>query len=116
MNLLKETKEDIAASGHKPTDIVFIGSAESGHCCTWEEFEVLADNDYNCGCGAQEVATDLVIVFKDGTNMWREEYDGSEGWSYSAPIKIPEKTYTIKSLFVTPEQVGWETLGEINKE
>jgi len=37
-NLLEETKEAIKGSGHKVKDILFIGSEETGHNCTWKEF------------------------------------------------------------------------------
>lgn len=45
-NLLEETLEAITESGHLPADIVFIGSLETGHRCTWPEFEVLANIEY----------------------------------------------------------------------
>lgn len=38
MNLLEETTLEIKLSGHKPEDIVFIGSEVSDHSCSWEEF------------------------------------------------------------------------------
>jgi hypothetical protein len=98
-NLLKETKEAIASSGHTPTDIVFIGSEASGHCCTWEQFRHLADREYSDGYGAAEVATDLIIVFSDGQKMWRGEYDGSEWWEFSTPFKQPDKSLPISNLF-----------------
>lgn len=43
INLLAETREAIADSGHTPEDIVFIGSLDSGHRCTWDEFIKLTD-------------------------------------------------------------------------
>lgn len=114
MNLLKETKEDIASSGHTPDDVVFIGSRASGHQCTWAEFEKLANREYDSGFGAQEVASDLEVVFSDGSTMWRHEYDGSECWHFSKPFVAPEKTLPIRCLFVVPPRVGWETLGDID--
>jgi len=116
MNLLKETIEDIKQSGHKPDDIVFIGSERSGYSCTWDEFTKLADRDYDSGFGAQKVARDLIIVFSDGTKMWRHEYDGSENWDYSSPFKMPRETKPVTNLFVPPERVGWMGLAEINAE
>ena len=116
MNLLKETTIDITDSGHTPDDIVFIGSRESGHQCTWAEFQKLADRDYDSGFGAQEVATDIEIVFSDGSTMWRHEYDGSECWHYSKPFVAPETKLPIRSLFVAPAQVGWQSLADIDGE
>ena len=116
MNLLKETREDIKNSGHNINDIIFIGSEESGHQCTWEEFNILADFEYDNGYGAQEVATDLIIVFSDGSKLWRSEYDGSEGWSYNKKFIQPIKKYKIKSLFSKHcGNVGWTDLKEINE-
>ena len=119
MNLLQETIDDIKHSGHKPEDIAFIGSEDSWHSCTWDEFTKLADRDYDNGYGAQKVASDLIIVFSDGTKMWRYEYDGSENWDYSSPFKmpeVPEGTKPVTSLFVSPEYMGWMDLADINAE
>lgn len=113
MNLLKETLEDIKNSRHEIADIIFIGSQESGYSCTWPEFEKLADKEYDDGFGAQEVASDLIIVFSDGMKMWRHEYDGSESWAYYTNFKMPENVKPIRSLFVE-KGVGWEDLAEIN--
>lgn len=115
MNFLKETIEDIAESGHQPTDIVFIGSALSGHCCTWAEFCVLADFEYDNGHGAQEVAEDLIVVFSDGNTMWRVEYDGSEDWEYGRPFTAGGAPQTIKRLAVSKSEIGWMTLAALNK-
>ena len=113
-NLLKETLEDIKLSGHTIMDIIFIGSEESGYYCNWEEFTKLANQEYDDGFGAQEVATDLIIVFSDGSKMWRHEYDGSERWDYSTPFEMPQKVKQIKSLFVNSDDIGWQTIAEIN--
>jgi hypothetical protein len=116
VNLLAETKEAIKDSGHTPDDIVFIGSRESGHRCTWDQFTQLADVTYHNGFGAQEVASDLEIVFRDGTTMWRHEYDGSENWDYSLPFVMPTESKPITALTVNPSKVGWCTLAQIHEE
>ena len=114
MNLLKETIEDIENSGHSPSDIIFIGSEKSGHQCNWEEFKLLADHDYNNGYGAQNVAQDLIVVFADGTKMWRGEYDGSEWWDYSNPFHMPDQELPIKNLFSCKAgKVGWDNLKDL---
>lgn len=93
---LEETVEAIRESGHEPGDIIFIGSQESGHCCTWDEFCVLADR-YCCSC---EVATDLKIVFSDGQSMWRLWDDRDEHWwEYASPFVEPPERKPIRSLF-----------------
>jgi hypothetical protein len=112
MNLLQETVEFINGIEQKTEDIIFIGSENSGHSCTWNEFKILADQEYDNGFGAQEVATDLIIVFSDGTRMWRNEYDGSEWWAHFPPFKVPTEAKPIKKLFV--EDTGWEDLASIN--
>lgn len=89
-NLLTETLEDIEKSGHTPEDIVFIGSLDSGHRCTWKEFVVLADVEYGHCEAIREVANDLRIVFSNGAHMWRQEYDQMGWWEYSPPLTIPE--------------------------
>jgi hypothetical protein len=115
MNLLKETIEDIRQSGHTPKDIVFIGSEVTGHRCCWTEFQTLANVEYDAGFGAQEVASDLIIVFFDGAKMWRREYDGSESWAYSRPFKMPTESHPIKHLTVAGyHRVGWCDLAELN--
>ena len=97
-NLLQETIKDIEKSGHKVSDITFIGSLDSGYSCTWSEFLTLADIEYDAGFGGQEIASDLTIVFSDGSTMWRAEYDGSEWWEYSKPVEIPENQKQILKL------------------
>jgi len=113
MTLLEETIEDIKRNGHKISDIIFIGSEKSGHSCTWEEFTILANQDYDSGYDAAKVAIDLLIIFSDGSSMYREEYDGSEWWEYIIPFIMPRNTQSIKSLFT--KYVGWQDLAEINK-
>lgn len=110
INLLKETKKAIRHSGHKISDIVHIGNDEYG--CTWEKFSDIADQEYICGYGAQKVAKDLTIVFKDGSTMWRGEHDGSEWWEYSKPFKVPVTYKSIKEL------VGdmWNSIEDLNAE
>jgi len=114
MNLLKETIEIIEESGHSIEDIIFIGSVESGHFCDWEEFKILANKEYNCGYGPQQVASDLEIIFKDGLRMWRYEYDGYECWYFSKPVPELNKNHEIKSLFTN--YLGWKSLRKINED
>jgi hypothetical protein len=109
MTLLAETIEAIEKSGHSITDVVFIGS-EEGYECTWQEFETLANKSYDSGFGAAEVAKDLIVVFSDGTKLWRGEYDGSEWWEYSTPFKKPAECKPIKRLMGGM----WDTLRDMN--
>ena len=112
--MVKLTKQDIAESGHSPEDIIFIGSEQTGHSCTWEEFVKLADFVYYDGFGSQGIATDLIIAFSDGGKMWRHEYDGSEWWDYSRPFKMPEEKKPIVSL--GGDEFMWDDLAAIKKD
>lgn len=113
MNLLRETLDAIAESGHAVADIVFIGSRASGHRCTWDEFAAMADVEYDNGYGAQEVANDLEVVFSDGASMTRSEYDGSESWGFSRPFTAPPVARKITRLVASPAEVGWVSLSEM---
>ena len=110
-NLLKETIDNMALNGKTVEDIIYIGSSETNHACTWAEFSVLANVEYHDGFGAQEVARDLIIAFSDGTRMQRGEYDGSEWWDYVPLFKAPAETQPIRKI------VGgmWATLDAINE-
>ena len=116
-NLLKETERILEANGKTPQDIEFIGSKRTGHSCTWGEFAVMATAEYHSGYGAQQVASDLEIVFSDGSFMNRWEYDGSEGWEYHNTFVYPEQFFPIKALFASDAgRVGWTTLEDIADE
>lgn len=110
MNLLDETTTAIEKSGHDISDIVYIGSSETNHQCSWKKFRKLANVEYSNDYGAAEVATDLIIVFSDGSRMWRGEYDGSEWWEYAPVFKKPVTSKPIKRL----TGGSWKTLQELN--
>lgn len=98
-NFLNETLDAIIESGHTPSDVIYIGSTgEDAYSCTWEEFKKIADVEYNPGYGSAQVATDLRIVFADGADMHRGEYDGSEWWEFSQPFVAPISTKPIRHL------------------
>lgn len=108
-NLLKETVSDIKVNGYEIDDIIYIGSEETGHSCTWGEFKSLADVEYHDGYGTPVVAIDLKIVFSDGSSMRRQEYDGSEWWEFIKPFTMPDTKKPITNLFGS-----YNTLKEIN--
>lgn len=113
MTLLEETIATIAQHRKSIDDIKFIGSVDSGHSCTWDEFTELANQEYDHGFGSQEVATDLVIIFSDDSYLERYEYDGSEWWTYCTKLVIPTETKQIASLFAP---YGYNLLSEIHNE
>lgn len=112
MNLLEETKRDLERFGKSPGDIEYIGSL-SGYCCTWAEFETLANLEYDRGFGTAEIATDLVILFRDRTWMERGEYDGSEWWEYRTP-PVPPPMDKRKPITVLKADL-WRTLKEMHE-
>ena len=113
-NLLKETEDALKALGYTWNAIVAIQGNK--HRISIEHFKKIANVEYDNGYGAPEVATDLTIILNDGCWLTRGEYDGSEWWAYhKAPAVIPEcSDDKITSVVVSPEQVGFCTLGEIN--
>jgi hypothetical protein len=112
MNLLQETKEAITESGHTPANILFIGSETTGHSCTWEEFCLLADVEYNEGYGPPSVARDLIIVFHDGQKLLRAQFEDTEWWEVELPFQPPEFKLPITRLV---DEASWFTLADINK-
>lgn len=96
INFLEETKKAIVASGHNTKDIVFIGSIISGQSCSWATFKEMADAEYSNDFGS--VASDLKIIFSDGSWLERE----SELWEFKPVIleQIPKKQYPLTNIFV----------------
>ena len=113
MNFLDETIEYIKQIEHTTDEIIFIGSEQSGHSCEWGEFTEIANLDYHDGYRAQEIATDLIIVFKDGSKMCRDENGGLECWKHSTPFKMPENK---KNLLKVMGGGVWESLEEIHQD
>jgi hypothetical protein len=115
-NLLEETVLELSAHGKSEEDVVCVGTTEVYF--SWEEFKALADVNYNSGFGWAEVATNL-IVFGDDWMMQREEYDGSEWWSFTS-FDRPTRKVSPKALTVEQAQelgrdaTGWSTLEKLN--
>lgn len=81
VNFKEETVDTILASGHTIDDIAWIGRNNS-ETFDIDSFFELCDFAYDAGYGSQKIVSDLIIAFKDGTWLEREEYDGSEWWSF----------------------------------
>jgi hypothetical protein len=112
MNFLKETIKSIISNGYKPEDVLFVGSRDTKYRMSWEEFEKIADFDYDSGFGSQGIATDLVVVFTDMRYLYRFEYDGAENWQYSRPIQLADEYKSYSK--VGGDEYMWKTLEEIN--
>lgn len=98
-NLLKETIETILDSGHNIDDIECIGLTNTNQVCSFEEFRILADDEYDPGFGRANVRQDLFITFRDGTWLERGEYDGAEWWEYKYQPKLGPFTSKMTSVF-----------------
>ena len=97
VNLLEETLYKMKSINKHISDIEWIGGND--FYLDVNEFLTLADIEYNDDFGLAEVATDLKIVFKDGSLMIRHNYDGAESWRYYS-IKKPETFSNIVALTV----------------
>jgi hypothetical protein len=107
-NLYLETMESLARNNRCPNDVLWVDSRDGRYALGWSTFAELASNvEYDSGFGAQEVATDLVVV---GRGWWldRREYDGSECWAFNtAPTPNPDALP-----FVKMHGGMWKTVAE----
>lgn len=89
INFLKETFDKMKENGVSPDDVIYVFN--SFGYCSWEEFEKLANFDYNNGYGL--IAIDLNLIVR-GSGWWleREEYDGSEWWRFcTVPLRSVQR-------------------------
>jgi len=86
-NLYEETLRDIYESGHTPDDVSWVGSRDGFYAISWKEYRLAADITYYSGFGGINIPRDLVVVFKNGSWLKRDEYDGEEWWKYILPPK-----------------------------
>ncbi|MEZ9708621.1 hypothetical protein AB4254_08075 [Vibrio breoganii] len=99
MNFYRETISAIFDTGHALDDIKFIGIEKTGHCCTWEEFQALADFEYKQeGNILAIVDPELVIIFSDNTRMTRKYKNNAEIWSYTKAFSYPKEFKQLKSV------------------
>jgi len=84
-NLLKETLKNLEERGKQSKDVLWIGNSQ--YYFNWDDFVILANQEYDDGYGTAEVAIDMKVVGKD---FWleRHEYYGSEQWEFKV---LPEK-------------------------
>lgn len=112
-NLKTETIKILKKYNKLPSDIKWVG------CRSFKipinKFWKLADRMYDAGYGHAEVAEDLLVV---GDNWWleRHEYDGSEWWEYKELPQVPEKVFSIPTLFPVEDiDYGYMFLSDFNK-
>ena len=108
-NLLYETRSVLDQHGKTLFDVVWVGCTDFQ--IPINQFVECANQKYDSGYGAPEVATDLLVV---GSDFWleRHEYDGSEWWEYKELPKMPHETRSIHRVMGG----AWDTLEELNKE
>lgn len=100
-NFLKETKEDIMYSLHTEQDVMFVGSDDGEYRISWDEFKKIANFEYDNNYGVQEIASDLIVYFKDNSWLERCEEDGSEWWSFVGCKKFKESDNSKKFTSMT---------------
>lgn len=90
INLLKETINELECNGVSPKDVLYVFN-NLGYC-SWEEFEKIADFEYDNGYGLPSV--DLALIVR-GSGWWleRKEYDGSEWWSFRRDPKKEDQEH-----------------------
>lgn len=101
-NLLQETLKAIKDGSQTPQDVVYVGNRDGTTHCTWREFCVHADHEYDEFTNVRKVSPDLIISFKDGSWLERFEEWSFEGWEFKN--SIPDRPATadpsnIKSIF-----------------
>ena len=85
VNLLKETIRELEVNGVSSEDVLYVFN-NLGYC-SWEEFEKVANFEYDNDYGF--IMIDLNLIVR-GSDWWLErgEYDGSEWWEFRrAPVK-----------------------------
>lgn len=91
MNLYKETMHEITESKHTVEDVVAVVDDERQERADIGRFLERAKTiDYDNGFGGAEINQNLRVIFKDGSWLERQEYDGSEWWEYIGVRNIDE--------------------------
>ena len=99
VNLLDETIGALEENGRTFDEVLWIGCRDFR--IPIGRFLELADDIYDSSYGLIEVAGDLMVV-GDGWWLSRWEYDGSEGWEYNEPPKMPEEVRDVERLMFAP--------------
>lgn len=113
-NFLEETLEAIIESGHKESDVMFIGSKDGKYRLNLEEFKKVANFEYDMGFGTNYIPSDLIVYFNDKSYIVRGEYDGSEWWEYNTPLNysVKDKSKSYSKLYANNYE---DSVAELNK-
>ncbi len=96
INFYEETVQSIKHAGKTLSDILYV-TIQDGKYYKPENFlKAIKEITYDNGSGGQVIHEDLQIVFKDGSYLYRDEYDGSEWWNYSPvqPLNVTLEDFT----------------------
>jgi hypothetical protein len=117
-NVVSEIINEITQQGFETKDISWIGSKDGQFAMSYDDFYMKFGNmEYDNGFGAQELASDLVMVMKDNSYFDRDEYDGAEGWTYNKPPQKQKDSKTMEHICVKEvSEIGWRDLKDLNKE
>ena len=110
-NLLRETLAAIIAAKKMTSQIVFVGARDGSHACNWQAFQSLANFDYDNTAPAPAVATDLTIVFADGSSLMRAHDGRLESWAFDA---APTRWARTKPITRLHDGAG-KSLAELNQ-
>ncbi len=116
-NFLEETLGFMKSHRLSESNIVFIGS-DSGYFVEWPLFKAFANYEYHSLQANPVVASDLMIVFRDGTTMVRHDNKYNNGrppeyWKITEIDEIPTKDKPIFNIFsMCPG--GYRLLSQIN--
>ena len=110
-NLWNETLSVLETNRKTISDILWVGSEDGKYFIPLTELQTVLNIDYDSGYGAQEIASDLVIV---GIDWWleRHEYDGAELWHFKCIPVLSQK----------PEQIirvgtgMWDSIEELRQQ
>lgn len=108
---IEATKKAIRESGHKTSDIEFIGDrTRQVSCGNWQRFrsdieKTLQGEDAKYQCG-HEVCEDLIIAFTDSSLLYRVGSFKTERWEYmqdSKPSTKPSPKFVSADNIVHPD-------------
>lgn len=96
---------------HTTDDILAVQG--TSHRISIEKFiEIAKKTNYDPGYGSQKIASDLILLMKDGSMYISGEYDGSEWWQY---ICIPKPLDHIDDDVINKlDDEYWSDLAECN--
>ncbi len=89
-NFLVETLESMQEINKTEHDVVWAGSVDGEYSISFEDFKKQAGFEYDAGLGGDEILPTLVIVFKDGSWLERDEFNGSSWWEYKHTPQLSE--------------------------